>query len=113
MRTKNKGDAVNMNKKNIVPLGYTMVDGKLVENEFESEVLRFTFERNYYYYLNPPEELIEYFMTQDNTITREDAFELARNSAWIYYYILLDDFMFIKDVSDVCCETYLINNYNF
>lgn len=45
----------------------------------------------------------------------------GENDIWFTYYsdceiyrnILLDDFRFEKNVSDVCCETYLNNNYNF
>lgn len=80
--------------KDAVPFGYELVDGKLVVNEFESSVAKFVFEKNYEYYMNPPEEIIDGILAEHANdvppMTREQAFEAARLSPLIQHYITRD-----------------------
>ncbi|MBE6662901.1 MAG: recombinase family protein [Ruminococcaceae bacterium] len=74
-----------------VPFGYKLVDGELVIDEFESKIAKYVFDKNYEYYMNPPEEIIEGILAEhanDNPpMTREKAFEKARLSPLIGHYI--------------------------
>ena len=77
--------------KDNVPFGYKLVDGELVIEEFESQVVKFVFEKKYEYYMNPPQEIIDGILAShadDNPpMTREEAFEEARHSPLIDHYI--------------------------
>lgn len=59
------------------PLGYDFINGKLVINEEEGEIVKYIFEKNNEYVNNPPEELvrkvIEIYEDRGEEITYEDA----------------------------------------
>lgn len=63
------------------PFGYDIVDGKLVVNEQEMEVVRFIYSRQEEYHQNPPKELVEIVYKEERHFDKKFTMEMAREKA--------------------------------
>jgi len=68
--------------------GYDFIDGKLVVNEQEAEVVRFVFQKHEEYMEEPPEELVRNVIEEYEADGKEITFEEAKKE--VKYDQILD-----------------------